>query len=118
MSAPIPPTNPYDPNWYAPPRPPEPVNDGLTVTGFVLAFFAPLVGLILSIVAVHSAHKAGRKASGLAVAGIVIGGVLTVILSIIIIAMIAATNTAVNDLNNLPTPSVTCPTSNPNYPFC
>ncbi|ALX66449.1 DUF4190 domain-containing protein [Microbacterium sp. XT11] len=94
-----PPQPPQQPAWnttpdatpapqYAPPAQPgaaaaygapaEPVpGRGLAIAGFILAIVAPLVGLILSIVARVKLKKAGAP-TGLATAGIVIGAILTV----------------------------------------
>lgn len=70
------------------------VHDGLAITSFVLAFFVPLIGLILGWVSIVSAHRDGRRASGLAVAGTVIGAVATaVVLVIVIVLAVHATQT-------------------------
>ncbi len=45
---------------------------GLAITGFILAFFLPLIGFILSLVAVFKTGSGRRKGRGLAVAGIII----------------------------------------------
>jgi hypothetical protein len=45
---------------------------GLDITAFVLAFFLPLIGVVLGHVGIHEAHKQGRRASGLAIASLVI----------------------------------------------
>lgn len=50
---------------------------GLAIAGAVLAVVAPLIGLIISLVAAAKLRRAGAP-KGLAVAGIVIGAVLTV----------------------------------------
>lgn len=49
--------------------------NGLAVAGFVLAFFIPLVGLVLSIVGLSQTKKRKQKGEGLAIAGIVISSV-------------------------------------------
>jgi hypothetical protein len=62
---------------------------GIDVTAFILAFLIPVLGVILGVVAVFEAHKAGRRASGLAVAAIAIGGVLVMIITIIALSVIS-----------------------------
>ena len=61
----------------------------LGIVGFVLAFVAPLVGLILSIVARRQSTSAGFD-NGLAKAGVIIGAVLTALSIIGIIIYIVA----------------------------
>jgi hypothetical protein len=70
------------------------VHDGLAITSFVLAFFVPLIGLILGWVSIATAHRDGRRASGLAVAGTIIGAVATVaVLIVVIVLAVHATQT-------------------------
>lgn len=62
----------------------------LGIVGLVLAFVAPLIGLILSIIARNKSKKAGHNNS-LALIGIIVGAVLTVIgIIIAVIVTIAA----------------------------
>ncbi len=49
---------------------------GIDITAFILSFFVPLIGFVLGIVGVREAHKYGRKASGLAIAAIVISSTI------------------------------------------
>lgn len=82
------PTAPAAPGYAAPGAPayaapygaaPEAVpGRGLAIAGIILAFFAPLVGLILSLVARSKLKKAGAP-TGLATAGFWIGLALTII---------------------------------------
>ena len=51
---------------------------GLAIAGLVLAVVAPLIGLIVSLVAAAKLRRAGAP-KGVAVAGIIIGAVLTVV---------------------------------------
>lgn len=51
----------------------------LCIVGFVLSFLFPLVGLVLSIIALTQINKNGGKSRNMAVAGIVIGAVFTLI---------------------------------------
>lgn len=67
-------TIPASPAETAPPAP----GRGLAIAGLVLAVVAPLIGLILSLVAAARLRRAGAP-QGLAVAGIVIGAVLTIV---------------------------------------
>ena len=51
--------------------------NGMAITGFVLSFLFPLLGLIFSIVGLNKANqRPDRKGHGLALAGIIISGVL------------------------------------------
>lgn len=76
------------------PAAPAAPNRGLTIAGVVFAFLIPLLGLILSIVALVQSRGAGQK-NGLAIAGIIISIVWPIILSIVISAIIAATGAGV-----------------------
>lgn len=69
-------------------------NRGLTIAGVVLAFLLPLLGLILSIVALVQSRGAGQK-NGMAVAGIIISIVWPIIAGIAIAAIVAATGAGV-----------------------
>ncbi len=75
------------------------VHDGLAVTSFVLAFFLPLIGFILGWVSIAAAHRDGRRASGLAVAGMVIGGLATVVIVIAVIAVASAAGSSTDQMN-------------------
>jgi ABC-type Fe3+ transport system permease subunit len=89
------------------------IHDGLAITAFILAWFMPLLGFILGCVSIGSAHRDGRNASGLAIAGAVIGGLATVIIVIVIIAILGSQPDALqqylNCLNNqLNNPDLVC----------
>ena len=62
---------------------------GLAITGFVLAFLLPLIGMIISIIATVKLGKIGAP-RGLSIAGIIIGAVLTVLWVVIAISVAAA----------------------------
>jgi len=62
---------------------------GMGIASLILAFFAPLIGLILGIIARGKSKKAGHK-NGLALAGIIISCISMVISTIVIIIVIAA----------------------------
>lgn len=53
-----------------------PKTNSLAIWGFILAIFLPLIGLILSIVAVSQIKKRNEGGKGLAIAGIIIGSIL------------------------------------------
>lgn len=64
---------------------------GLSIAGLVLAFFIPLVGLILSIVARNNAKQIyDEKSAGLAKAGIILSVVFLVINVITVAIEVAA----------------------------
>ncbi len=64
--------------------------NGFAIAGFVLAFFMPLIGLVLSIVGlVKSKKDFGGSGKGLAIAGIVISGV-AILIYIIVFASFAS----------------------------
>jgi hypothetical protein len=76
---------PYPPAPYGPPAPayqtpPPPVqqgSSGLAITGFILAFLLPPIGLVLSLIGLMTTARARRKGKGLAIAGLVISLILT-----------------------------------------
>ncbi|MEO8528097.1 MAG: hypothetical protein ABI435_03370 [Pseudolysinimonas sp.] len=69
----------------APMAPAEP-SKGLSIAGVVFAFLIPLLGLILSIVALVQSRGVGQK-NGLAVAGIIISIVWPIVIGIIVVAL-------------------------------
>jgi hypothetical protein len=70
--------SPYPPTGYeAPPAAPLPAapprkTSGLAIAGFILAILIAPIGFILSIIALITAGRSGKKGKGLAIAGIVI----------------------------------------------
>jgi hypothetical protein len=66
----------------------------MAVWGLVLAFFIPILGLILSIVAKSQIKKSGESGNGLATAGIIISSIHMVValVSVIMIMVLAVTN--------------------------
>jgi hypothetical protein len=60
----------------APVAPVEVVNPGhgLGIAGLVLAFLSPLIGFVLSIIALNKSKKAGMK-NGVALAGVIISSI-------------------------------------------
>ncbi|RSX54902.1 peptidyl-prolyl cis-trans isomerase [Bifidobacterium dolichotidis] len=70
-------------------KPKKPWNT-LCIVGFVLAFFIPEAGLVLSIVALNQINKSGERSRALAIAGIVIGAVVTALQFIFALIVLAA----------------------------
>jgi hypothetical protein len=84
-------------NYGAPPPPmaPQPQGrSGLAIAGFILAFFLPLIGFILSLIAIFKTGAGKAKGRGLAVAGVIIS---VVIMAGAIIAIAALANSTVAD---------------------
>jgi len=75
MSDPAPPGAPLYPP--APAQAPKTTN-GLAIAGLILAFIAPLIGLILSIVGLGQAKKRNQNGRGIAIAGIVLSIIMTI----------------------------------------
>ena len=65
-------------------------SNGLAIAGFVLSFFFPLVGLILSIVGYSKAKYLNNSGKGLALAGIIISSIAIVTAIIVIIILVVA----------------------------
>ncbi len=93
---PAPPAGPEVPQYgpyYARPQQAYPVYYGAplapysttAIVGFVMAFFVPIVGLILGIVSLTQIRKTGQRGHGLALASIVIGSAYTVFVFLIIV---------------------------------
>jgi hypothetical protein len=69
----------------------------LAIVGIILAFFVPLVGVILGFVARSQIKRTGEKGSGLALAAIIIGLAIIVISIIIsVVLAIAGANAGVS----------------------
>jgi uncharacterized membrane protein len=67
----------------------------LTIIGFILAFFFPLVGLILCIIGLQQIKKRKEKGRELAIAGIIISSVfMLVILAFLVISIASFTQIA------------------------
>lgn len=67
----------YNQGQYGNGYPPKPAQwNGLCIAGFVCSFFIPVVGLILSIIALTQINRTGGKSRGMAIAGIVISVVV------------------------------------------
>lgn len=57
----------------AAPTPTDRLNT-LAIVGFVLAFVANIVGLVVSVIALVQIARTGERGRGLAIAGVVVGG--------------------------------------------
>ena len=67
----------YNQSQYGNGYSPEPTTwNGLCIAGFVCSFLVPIVGLILSIIALTQINRTGEKSRGMAIAGIVISVVI------------------------------------------
>lgn len=115
VPAPETPKQPIPPNS----KPPTGVTktNSLAIWGLVLAFFIPILGLILSIVAKSQIKKSGEGGNGLATAGIIISIVYMVITVVIVIMimMLAVTDLQSNkrnDTSNSSTSSSSSSTAN------
>jgi len=86
-------TQPIQPTQFAQSEYQVPVpkksGNGLSIVGFILSFIIAPVGLIISIISMVKAKKAGTK-NGLSLAGIIIGSIGTVLGAILICVMILA----------------------------
>ncbi|MFI5891437.1 DUF4190 domain-containing protein [Actinoplanes sp. NPDC051513] len=95
---PPPPGQPQYPNFQAPPPQQPQGTSGLAITGFILAFVAPIIGFILSFIAIFKTGPGKAKGRGLAVAGTIIGGLFTIIGIVIIVAAgLFVSNSTVTD---------------------
>lgn len=76
--------------------------NALAIWGFILAIFLPLIGLILSIVAMSQIKKRNEGGKGLAIAGIVIGSILLFFQFLIFVSLVnGAKNVSTStDTNN------------------
>lgn len=75
--------------------------NSLAIWGFILAIFLPLIGLILSIVAVSQIKKKNERGKGLAIAGIVIGAILVFFQFLIFVSIVGgAKNISTNTSSN------------------
>lgn len=72
----------------AAPAPAAAPGKGMTIAGIVFAFLIPILGLILSIVALVQSRNAGQKNGG-AIAGIIISIVWPIILAILLTTVFA-----------------------------
>lgn len=73
---------------------------GIAISALVLAILAPLVGLVLALIARSSARKAGLTPSGVATAALIVSGVLTGLGLVAAAVAILITVTALNQLSS------------------
>lgn len=81
----------------------EKKGNGVAIAGFVLSFFIPLVGLILSIVGAKKS-KETNSGKGLSIAGIIlssIGLILSLIFTIAIILGFNSVNNIINESSDI-----------------
>ncbi len=86
---PVMPLNSIPPQGSAHPSPPQTMSV-MAIVGLVLAFVVPVVGIIVSAIALAKIGKNGQKGRGLAIAGLVIGLINTVVGIILLIALVGA----------------------------
>ncbi|MFC5379313.1 DUF4190 domain-containing protein [Aquipuribacter nitratireducens] len=89
-------TPPTVQDQFGPPAQPAPQQptSGLAVAGLVLAFLAPLIGLVLSVIALGRTGPGKAKGRGLAVAGAVIGALGTLAGALLLIGIVALGSSA------------------------
>jgi phosphotransferase system glucose/maltose/N-acetylglucosamine-specific IIC component len=73
----------------APPQPQR--TSGIAITGFILAFILPLIGFILSLIAVFKTGAGKAKGRGLAIAGVIIS--LLIMAGIVVVVVFASQST-------------------------
>lgn len=77
-----------------------PKTNSLAIWGFVLAIFLPLIGLVLSIIALTQISSRKENGKGLAIAGVVIGCVLVLLQLAIFSSIVGGAKVATNTTNN------------------
>lgn len=91
---PIPPTGPQ--GYYYVPAPNQKWNT-LCIVGFILSFLMPLIGLVISAVALIQINRNREKSKAMAIAGIAIGAVMTLLEIIVVIALVSVFHSALNN---------------------
>lgn len=92
----------FPPQQQYPPEAPTDKYNTLAIVGLILSFLMPLVGLIVSIVAMVKINKHGgsKTSKNLSLAGTIVGGIFTAIsVVLVIIALVVGVN-SVNDYKN------------------
>jgi len=64
--------------------------NAMAIVGFVLSFFASLIGMIISIIALKKIKKTGEGGKNLAIGGVIIGAIMTVVSVVISVVMISS----------------------------
>lgn len=106
--APLPPQQPYQQQvppqpvqaTYVAPAPAQAPYSPLAIVGFILSFFFSLIGMIVSIVALVSLKKDGKRGKGLSIAGIIIGGVMVVVNIIATLILLGGIAVVANEYAN------------------
>jgi hypothetical protein len=93
------PAPPMGPQGYCQPAPYQKWN-ALCIVGFVLAFLAPIFGLVLSIVSLIQINRTGEKSKSMATAGIIVSAVSLTIRIALIVAIIAGMNAYLDGLKD------------------
>jgi vacuolar-type H+-ATPase subunit I/STV1 len=57
----------------------------LSIAGFVLAFVANIVGLVVSVIALAQIRRTGERGRGLAIAGVVVGGFWFALFAVVLV---------------------------------
>jgi hypothetical protein len=79
-----------------------PVADGWSVAGLICAFFVPLAGLVLSMVAFADAKKNHRRVHGTAIGGFVVGALGSIAWTLYWVVVIVAFAALTNAVNSNP----------------
>ena len=79
------------------------IAEGWSVAGLICAFFVPLAGLVLSIVAFADAKKNHRRVHGTAIGGFVVGALGSIAWTLYWVFVIVAMAALTNAVNSYPT---------------
>jgi hypothetical protein len=93
-------------------RPPVAQADNLTIAAFIVAFFLPLIGLIMGVVSRRQAKRAGMRPNALSTWAVWLGAIFTAVQAIVAAVLIASVGAAVNDAAravNTPAPVTASP---------
>lgn len=83
----------YGYGYPAPYGPPPSGTNGLAVGALVAAFFAPMAGLVMGIIALNQVKKNGQSGRGMALAAVIISSLwFVLIILIFVVAIIASMN--------------------------
>ena len=77
--------------------------DGWSVSSLICAFFVPLAGLILGIVAFAEAKKNHRRVHGTAIGGVIVGALGSIAWTLYWVVLIVAWISLTNAVNSYPT---------------
>ncbi len=82
------------------PNPSTNKTNSLAIVSLVLAFFIPIVGLVLGIVALTKINKSKESGKGLAVAGIVVSCIGLLLQALVVITIVGGTKAAIDVASN------------------